>query len=142
VRSDLSVGLQFAQLVHAAGESGPAEPHTYAVALAARDEEHLLQIADKLEAAGIPHVVIHESDGPHGGQATAIGCRPGPKSVVGRPLGSLPLLGRKQVLVQQLEVPDEAQRVLQEIRAEMLERQTDMPADYAEVVDKHFWELV
>lgn len=74
-----------AQAVHAAGESveGPVPEGTYAVVLGVDDEEHLLDIAEKLHYAGVKHTLIVEPDMPllddrplEDGQGTAIGICP------------------------------------------------------------------
>lgn len=93
-RRDLSVGLQAANLIHAAGESSPGglPSGTYAIALHARDEAHLESIAGFLQAAGIAHVVIRETDGPHAGQIMSIGIVPCDRQIVRRLLSSLPLV--------------------------------------------------
>lgn len=91
VRSDLPHGSQVAQVVHAVGESTPERvpPNTVAVALAARDEEHLLDIADVLHYAGIKFSLIYECDG----QAMAIGCEPTrDRQKMRKALSSLPLV--------------------------------------------------
>jgi hypothetical protein len=65
--------------VHAAGESAPIRvpTNTIAVALAARDENHLRMISDALELADIRHVLIREPiDGREGGEAMSIGIEP------------------------------------------------------------------
>lgn len=94
VRADLPVGFAAAQICHAAGESvaGPVAEGTNAVILAIVDEAALLALADRLTAAGEPHVLIREPDAPWRGAATAIGLAPR----VGRLklLSSLPLYGR------------------------------------------------
>jgi hypothetical protein len=94
VRRDLPPGLQAANLVHAAGESSPGglSSGTYAIALHAQDEQHLAGIADVLRGAGIPHNLILESEGPHAGQAMAIGIAPCDREIVRRHLSSLPLV--------------------------------------------------
>lgn len=46
------------------------------MALATRDEAQLIDTAERLEAAGIPHIVIREPDAPFNGAATAIGVFP------------------------------------------------------------------
>lgn len=86
VRADLPRGLQAAQCVHAAGESavdGPVPEGTHAVVLQVNDEEHLLDIADKLHYTGVPYKLIIEPDLPfhedrplEDGQGTAIGIPP------------------------------------------------------------------
>ena len=97
VREDTPDGVQFAQTIHATGESCEGHPKgTHAYALAARDEEHLLELADRLWAAEIPHVVVREPDPPYNGQAMAIGIFPTQdKAMVDRVTSSLPLLGRR-----------------------------------------------
>lgn len=76
VRRDLPYGVQAAMLVHAAGESGPAHPGTYAVVLAAADEIHLDRIRRRLVFEGIEHVAIREPDPPYDGALMAIGLPP------------------------------------------------------------------
>lgn len=91
-RLDLSLGLISANLIHAAGESGPATEHTHAVSLATPDEASLRAIADRLTKAGIEFTAIIECDGDHAGQMMAIGCKPVLKSRIRKHLSSLPLL--------------------------------------------------
>lgn len=81
-----------AQVVHCAGETGPAEPGTYAVVLAAESERKLSRLADRLEALEVPVHRVVESHGRHAGQLMALGLPPGPKSERGRHLSSLPLV--------------------------------------------------
>lgn len=91
VRADLPHGSQVAQTIHAAGESAPTRclPGTIAVALHARDERHLRQVADRLGAAGIPHHLVEECDG----EAMAIGVEPTTdRAAVRRVLSQLPLV--------------------------------------------------
>lgn len=88
---DIPIGSQVAQVVHAAGESAFPRPvpGAIAVALHARDELHLLQIADRLQAAGIPHHLVIEDDGQH----MAIGVNPTTdRAAVRKVLSSLPLV--------------------------------------------------
>lgn len=90
VRADLAHGAQLAQVVHAAGESARirVEPGTIAVALHARDEAHLRDVAARLGAARIPHHVVEECDG----EAMAIGVEPTTdRAAVRKVLSSLPL---------------------------------------------------
>ena len=82
VRSDLPPGPQLAQTIHAAGESGPAIPGTYAVALAAPSEAALLRLHDKLVFHGVRHVLIREPDAPYNGAAMAIGIPPQPRGAL------------------------------------------------------------
>lgn len=74
VRADLPVGLQGAQILHAAGESADPRPPpgTRGVALVARDEIHLRCVDEALELAGVRHHLVIEDDG----QAMAIGVNP------------------------------------------------------------------
>lgn len=74
VRADLSFGLQAANIIHASNESTPRRmlPGTIAVALHARDDGHLAEVADKLASAGIPFHVVEECDG----EWMAIGLEP------------------------------------------------------------------
>jgi len=95
LRADLPLGVSYAQLVHAAGESAKPLPQsgTHAVVLAAKNEDQLLQIAEKLHQRRIPHVLIEEPDPPFCGQATAIGLYPTQdRKQVRRVLSRLPLL--------------------------------------------------
>ncbi len=92
VRGDLPHGAQVAQTIHAVGESHGGMVHppgTVAVALAARDREHLVEIHGLLDRKGIPCVLICECDG----EPMAIGVRPTQDRVsVRRALSSLPLV--------------------------------------------------
>lgn len=104
VRADLPRGLQAAQIVHAAGESAAnhdVPDGTHAVVLQVNDEEHLLDVADKLWWAGIKNYkLIIEPDLPlledrplEDGQGTAIGIPPTrDRSKIASVLGRLPLL--------------------------------------------------
>ena len=96
-RSDLPFGFQAAQIIHAAGESSPGNlsPGTFAIALSARDEAHLRELAAILEARGVDHHLIIESQAPYTGQATAIGVAPGPRNELRRHFSSMPLLGHR-----------------------------------------------
>lgn len=80
-----------AQLVHAAGETGPVPEGTYAVVLSAESEEHLSCLANKLESLNIPHKCIYEPD--YDNQLMSIGVYPvQDRSLVNRVFGQLPLL--------------------------------------------------
>jgi hypothetical protein len=95
VRADLPPGTQAANLVHAAGESSPGdlEAGTLAVVLVARDEAHLRQLAARMKAAGVAHVLITEPDAPHFGAAMSIGVIPvSSRKEVRKIVSSLPLL--------------------------------------------------
>ena len=78
VRDDLPRGTALAQTIHAAGETAnPLPPSgTHAVCLAARDEQDLLQVAQRLERRSIAHKIIREPDSPWNNQAMAIGVYP------------------------------------------------------------------
>ena len=60
--------------------------------LAVPDEAALEAVSRKLTHAGVVHKRIVEPDAPFFGQLMAIGCVPGPKEVIGRPLRDLKLL--------------------------------------------------
>jgi peptidyl-tRNA hydrolase len=95
VREDLPRGVLAAQLIHAAGESsrGILPPHTFAVALAARDEAHLESLEQALRRFDIPHQAIREPDPPWNGALMAIGIVPvADRGAVKRVTGSLRLL--------------------------------------------------
>lgn len=86
--------MQAAQIVHAAGESSPGNlpEGTFAVALAAPDEEALMAVGASLIRAGVPFVPIFEPDEPYRGALMAIGVCPGRKEALRRHLSRLPLL--------------------------------------------------
>jgi hypothetical protein len=86
--------VQAAQLIHAAGESGPAEPGTYAVALAATPRQ-LDALRARLFEEEVPCVCICEADPPWDGALMAIGLKPAPKSQVRRFVSQLPLVGKE-----------------------------------------------
>lgn len=95
LRQDLPLGTLAAQLIHAAGESskGDLPPNTYAVALAAKSEEHLAFLEDKLRRLSIPHVAIREPDAPWNGALMAIGIQPlADRKQLKKVTSSLPLL--------------------------------------------------
>lgn len=77
MRKDLpSWGQVCSQLVHASNESisSPVPSGTRAVVLAAKNENHLLKIEQKLIELKIPHKSIREPD--LGNSLTAIGLEP------------------------------------------------------------------
>lgn len=86
--------MRGAQIAHAAAQSarGMHDDETHAVILAARDELHLAIETERLEAAGVELVRIHEDSAPHNGALTAIGLVPRQKEVLRRLVSSLPLL--------------------------------------------------
>lgn len=93
VREDLPTGVLAAHVAHAAGESGPAPPGSIAVVLGVPNEAELLVIAARLEARGVPHVLITENEGTWSDQATAIGVRPvTDRSTARKVLSYLPLV--------------------------------------------------
>lgn len=64
----------------------------FAFALAVPDEAALAALADRLEAAGVQFVRIHEPDPPWNGTLTALGIRPQRKEELRRHLSSIPKL--------------------------------------------------
>ena len=76
VRDDPPKGVLAANVLHAAGESGPAPPGSIAVALAVSSEADLLRVAARLDALQIAYVMIREDAGPYAGQMMAIGIPP------------------------------------------------------------------
>lgn len=94
VRADLPRGIQAAQIVHAAGESSPGDivEGTFAVVLAAPDEESLMAVAARLLRERVAFVPIFEPDAPYDGALMAIGLRPARKETLRRYLSALPLL--------------------------------------------------
>ncbi len=93
-RRDFGIGLQAANLIHAAGESSPGglPEHVHAVALTTPNEAALRVVWERLKLNNIPHRAIIECDGNHAGQIMAIGCAPALRSTLRRYLSSLPLL--------------------------------------------------
>lgn len=90
----MPVGVQAAQLIHAAGASSPGDlPHgTYAIALHAKDESELKKLSEALSKAYVVHTPIIESDAPYSGQMTAIGVFPGDRRKLKKLLSSYPLV--------------------------------------------------
>lgn len=78
IRGDLPRGVQFAQMIHAAGESvdQPVPPTTHAVALEVANEAELLDLERKLSGMGVRFVAIREPDEPYNNQLMAIGIVP------------------------------------------------------------------
>lgn len=93
VRDDLPRGVLAAMVVHATGESlsEPHRPGMYAVVLGG-SESALKALAAQLDAAGVKHKTIVESDPPYLGQVMAVGICPASKEVLKRYVSSLPLL--------------------------------------------------
>lgn len=97
LRKDLPPGVRLAQTIHAAGESAlrPLPEGTYAVALDVVDEAELRRRSDRLRAAGVPHVLVTETDAPYHGQAMSIGCVPtSDRDRIRRVTSDLPLAGK------------------------------------------------
>jgi hypothetical protein len=91
VRKDLTPGQQSAQILHAAGESAipKPEPGCIAVALHAENEDHLLDLSARLDAARISHECVVEEDG----RLMAIGLHPTTdRDKIRKVLSSLPLI--------------------------------------------------
>ncbi len=86
--------MQYAQLVHAAGESSPGNipPDTHAVVLSVPDESELLLYAQLLARHEIQHVLIREPDPPYSGQAMALGCYVEDRTRLKKLLARLPLV--------------------------------------------------
>lgn len=102
VRDDdkMSIGAISAQIIHATNESceGPLPSGSYAVSLAAKDEDHLLEVAGRLWDAEIPHTVIYEPDEPFDGEATAIGIWPTrDRDRIKKCTSDLPLFGKRWI---------------------------------------------
>lgn len=94
VRSDLPVGVQAAQLIHAAGQSvsEPLAEGSYAIALHVKSEAELLALSKRLKTAAIDHALVVESDEPYSGQAMAIGINPMDRKPLKPLLSSYPLV--------------------------------------------------
>ena len=95
LRQDLPLGTLAAQLMHAAGESVQEKlpPNTFAVALAAKSEEHLAFLEDKLRRFSIPHKAVREPDSPWNGALMAIVILPvADRKLVKKVTSGLPLL--------------------------------------------------
>ena len=92
MRSDLPRGVLAAQVVHAAGESGPAKPGTYAVVLGAPSSEALGALSERLDRFSIKHHKVVEAEGEYAGCLLAIGIPPQPKARIKKALSSVPLL--------------------------------------------------
>ena len=102
VRSDLSVGLQMAQAIHAGfsyAQAHPQECHDWfrdsqvLVVVAVPDEEALHHLAAQAKSRGISHAIWREPDLGH--EATAVVLSPTHASR--RLCANLPLAGRELV---------------------------------------------
>lgn len=72
-------GLAAVHAAHAAGEScfdGPAPADTHSAVLVAETSQDLYDLAERLRAAGIRHMLMNEPDAPYFGAATALGTTP------------------------------------------------------------------
>jgi hypothetical protein len=79
--------VALAQTVHAAGETGPAHPGTYAVVLSVPDEGSLLRVAVGLLRNDVNFHLVREDT-----EAMAIGIAPcSPSRAMRRVLSQLPL---------------------------------------------------
>lgn len=98
VREDLPLGVQAAQLVHAAGESvtGPVPSGTHAVVLSVPNEHELWALREQLVAAGLEVTAVIENDAPYTNQIMAIGIRPGPRARIRPHVSSLQLLRERK----------------------------------------------
>lgn len=81
-------------LVHAAGESSPGNlpEDTYAVILAVPNEAALARERDRLRAAGVKLVEIHEPDAPWNKALMALGLQPARKEALRKLVSELSLL--------------------------------------------------
>ena len=93
MRPDLPVGVQAAQITHAAGESSPGNlpGGTYAVVLTAVPHT-LLELEQKLKTSDVAFTAIRENGGEWDGELMAIGVMPGRRSMLKKHFSSLPLL--------------------------------------------------
>lgn len=76
IRKDLPIGPQFAQLIHAAGESNPDGLRSYAVALYVDNEEQLKEKEAQLLHHDIKHTAVREPDEPWNNQLMVVGINP------------------------------------------------------------------
>jgi len=58
------LGTLAAQLVHAAGETGPTVSGTHAIVLSAKNENHLIKIEKQLSGSKIKYHSVREPDSP------------------------------------------------------------------------------
>lgn len=96
VRADIPLGAAMAQLAHAAGHTGgPAAVDAHVVVLATPDEDSLLELARKLELAGMEPTTIREPDPPWCGAAMALALEPRVRDrQLRRLVGKLPLYAK------------------------------------------------
>lgn len=71
-----------AMVVHAAGETGPAEVGTHAVVLSVSNEDELRSLSEKLTRKGVEHHSVFEPDEPYFGALMALALPPGPRQKV------------------------------------------------------------
>lgn len=81
VRRDLPIGVITSMVTHAAGDSAstrmwPLPPHTIAVVLEAKDEDHLKDISGYLRANKVEFIPVVESSEPYANQLMALGLIP------------------------------------------------------------------
>ena len=92
MRSDLSHGVQVAQVAHAASEAAGA-PVCVVVALAVDGEAELRRVAAALGDRSLTHRLVVEDAGPHAGQATALGVTPThDRAAIRKVVSALPLV--------------------------------------------------
>ena len=99
IRTDIPLGDMLAQTMHATGETATPLPisGTHAVCLAAKDEEDLLRVANRLDRRKVPYKLIREPDAPYNGEATAIGLYPvQDRKPIRRALSRLPLVTERK----------------------------------------------
>lgn len=94
VRADLPVGMIAAQVAHAAGVGSVRHPpEVHVVVLAARNEDHLRSISQKLLELEVAQTLVEEVDLPYMSQAMSIGLElVRDRHFVNLALSSLPLL--------------------------------------------------
>lgn len=88
--------MPHAQIGHAAGQSSRLSVEypddTSLIVKAVTNEQELLAVESRLQAAGVSFRTFREPDAPYLGAATAIGCCPGPRAQLKKLLQDLPLL--------------------------------------------------
>lgn len=83
-----------AQVAHAAGAGSERHPpEVHVVVLAARDEDHLRSVAQRLLDLEVAQTLVQEVDAPYSGQAMSIGLElVRDRRLVNQALSALPLL--------------------------------------------------